>query len=51
VHRSANAGHVSLDQLKVMTAIERLPPDAISCLGAFQPPVVGARGKVVLAGG
>jgi hypothetical protein len=28
-----------------------LPPDAISCLGAFQPPVIGARGKVVLAGG
>jgi hypothetical protein len=21
-----------------------LPPDAISCLGAFQPPVAGARG-------
>jgi len=28
-----------------------LPPDAISCLGAFRPPVVGARGKFVRAGG
>jgi hypothetical protein len=24
---------------------------AISCLGAFQPPVIGARGEIVLAGG
>jgi len=28
-----------------------LSPDAISCLGAFQPPVVGARGEIVIAGG
>src|SRR6202521_2643370 len=28
-----------------------LPPDAISCLGAFQPPAVGARRETVIAGG
>jgi hypothetical protein len=28
-----------------------LSPDAISCLGAFQPPVVGERGEIVIAGG
>jgi hypothetical protein len=36
---------------KAAPAAAHLPPDAISCIGAFQPPVVGSRGKIVLAGG
>ena len=49
--RSAQISIALLPHRPPAASLSHLLPDAISCLGGFQPPVAGACGEIIVAGG